>query len=422
MRRRLVLAFVSLTILVVVLYGVPRAFIRIEQTTDREQEQVDTSVVLLSRLVGAEEAAGRQVNQAELGGLLRPGEHVEYVAADGATISAGEAAGSEVGVEASAPVAGGGSLTLNFSQEALDERIRTALLPLITIGLGLVFLAWLLALLLARPLTRPFQELASLARRLGSGNFDLDVPRYEITEADEIGQALSSSARDLDQLIQRERNFAVHASHELRTPLTAARLRLEDLSLWPAASPEVSAEVEEVLAELTRLDTAVAALLERDRDHRVAAADEVDLGQHLTAAADRWRPALERQGRDLSIDVGRGLRARLSPASLTEILDALLGHATDEGEGAVAVAATATPEYLEIRVRDESRRPAGGEILLADPAAEVRSLPRAADLAAVAGGHLSTGNTDLTTFVLRLPRARYDNSPSQGQDGVEPGG
>ena len=98
---------------------------------------------------------------------------------------------------------------------------------------------------------------------LGSGRFDLDVPHYEVPEAEEVGQALLTSARSLDQLVQRERDFAVNASHELRTPLTAVRLHLEDLRMWTTTSPETSAELAVVLTELTRLDNAVAAFLGR---------------------------------------------------------------------------------------------------------------------------------------------------------------
>ncbi len=402
MRRRLVFAFVALTVLVVALYGVPRAFIRIDQVQYREQEQVDQSALLLAALVGAEQRAGEIVTEEMLLAGLRPGERVEYVDSDGSVVAAGDPAAREVGVEATAPVAGGGSLTLDYSQDALDERIQDALLPLLLIGLLLVGFAWLAARVLARRLARPFQDLAEHARALGSGRFDLDVPHYDVPEAEEIGQALRTSAHTLDQLVRRERDFAVRASHELRTPLTAALLRLEDLALWESTSPEVADELAEILHECKRMDLAVAALLERDRGQRTAATPELDLTALVLEAAERWRSRLAAAGRDLTTEAEQRLRARLPAVLLSETLDALLDHKLEYGEGDVSLVAARTADYLEVRVGDESRRTQGTELLHTGPNAS-STLPRAAELAASVGGHLTVGTGPSTSFLLRLP-------------------
>jgi signal transduction histidine kinase len=402
MGRRLVLTFVALTVLVVALYGIPRAFIRINQVHDREQEQVEQSALLLAGLVAAEEK-GDQVSTDLLEPLLRPGERVEYAAADGTVVTAGEPAGREVGVQATESVEGGGSLTLDYSQDAIDERVREAVLPLLLIGLLLVALAWLAALILARRLARPFQDLARHAHQLGSGRFDLDVPHYDIPEAEEVGRALLTSARSLDQLVRRERDFVVNASHELRTPLTAVRLHLEDLSMWRSTSPETSAELEVVLDELSRLDAAVANLLEKDRADRAATTEVVDVSALLSAAADRWRPVLSRRGRNLHTEVSDGLEARLPAAAVTDAVDSLVGHVLERGRGRVTLAAGRATEYLEVRVGDESRRTQGTEMLHANDASGPSSLPRAAGLAAALGGHLTVGTGPHTTFVLKLP-------------------
>jgi len=402
MRRRLVLTFVALTVLIVALYGIPRAIIRVDQVHDREQEQVDQSAALLAGLVAAELEAGDRITGETFRDLLRPGERLEYTAPDGTVVAAGEPAGQEVGVRATEPVAGGGFVTLGYSQEAIDQRVQAALSPLLFIGLLIVLLAWLAALVLAGRLARPFQDLAGHAHELGAGHFDLDVPHYDVPEAEEIGQALVTSARSLDQLVSRERDFAVNASHELRTPLTAVRLRLEDLSMWPTTSPEVTAELDAVLAELTRLDDAVAAFLEHDRADRAAATEEIDVSELLADAADRWRPLLTRAGRDLETDVEGTLRARVSAAAVTDVVDALFGHALEHGAGRVTLFAAQTSDYVEMRLGDESRRTQGTELLHAggDTGA---SLPRAAGLVAAFGGHLTVATGPHTTFLLKFP-------------------
>ncbi|QIK75801.1 HAMP domain-containing histidine kinase [Nocardioides piscis] len=400
MRRRLVVAFVALTVLVVTLYGVPRALIRADQIEEREQEQVEKSAQLLSALVESEFDSGRPVTDALLAPMLRSGERLEYVASDGATVAAGDPAGRDVAVTSTVSVPGGGSLTLDYSEEAIDERVQDALLPLLYIGLMLIALAWFAARALARRLSTPFQDLAEHARTLGSGRFDLDIPHYDIPEAEAVGQALSRSAHDLDVLVRREREFAVNASHELRTPLTAARLRLEGLVMWDATPPEVTAELEETLEELTRLDCAVASLLEQDRVGRSAGGVDMDIDALVTAVAGRWQSKLESKGRSMTIHSGEDCHTRLLRKPVEEVLDLLFGCTVDQGAGDVVVETTPSPAYVEVRFADQSPSPpdtaAAGSQTSSD-------LSRAVELAASVGGHLARGPGPSTSYVLRLP-------------------
>lgn len=416
MRRRLVVVFVTLTVLVVALYGIPRAVIRADQVRDRELEQVSQSALLIASLIGALESSDQVVTEEVLAAGIRPGERVEYLSAEGTVVSAGEPPGI-AGVESTVAVPTGGSLTLEYSRDAVNERVRDAVLPLLLIGLFVVVLAGFAALLLARRLTRPFLELADFAKSLGSGRFDLDVPRYDVPEADAVGQALVTSARNLDLLVTRERDFAVNASHELRTPLTAARLRLEDLALWPETPREVTAELAETLVELNRLDTAVTALLDRDRVERHAAAVDVDLSALINAAAERWRPLVVAQARRITLDVEGAFSARLVPGSADEMFDGLLEHLVTNGAGTVTLSIRRTPDYVEVRAGDESVRTQGTELLHLENAQSPTTLSKAAEWAASVGGHLTIGAGPTTCFLLKLPSSRHHGTASEQTQG-----
>lgn len=150
------------------------------------------------------------------------------------------------------------------------------------------------------------------------------------------------------------------------------------------------------------MDAAVAALLERDRAQR-ATADDVDLVRLVVAAAHRWRAPLDAQDRDLTVVTEGDLRARVEPGPVDEVLDVLLERVVEHGEGQVAVTATRTPDYLEVRVGDESRRTHGTEVLRPSDADPSSPLPRAAELAAALGGNLTVGAGATRSFVLRLP-------------------
>ena len=96
-------------------------------------------------------------------------------------------------------------------------------------GVALLLLASLLALLLARQLTRPLRRLAAALRRLADGDYN---SRVRIDSRDELG-LLGGHLNQLTQTLAaneqlRQRWFA-DVSHELRTPLAIVRGELEAL-------------------------------------------------------------------------------------------------------------------------------------------------------------------------------------------------
>lgn len=267
MRDRLVATLVGLTVAVVALYGIPRAYFVADLVHDNEVRKVTRSANLLAAVVAERQAAEGPVTESFLEPLLVEAETVEYVAPDGSVVRAGSlrASGSSDDLVESRPLPGGGQVTLRRSSALVDERVSAAVLPLVLLGVGLTVGAALVGFFFARRLTRPFGQLAVVADEIGRGNFDVDVPHYRVPEAEAIGEALRRGSAQLDELVRRERDFAVNASHELRSPITALRLGLEDLAMWPQTPPEVADELNSYLPELDRLSAAITQYLDAGR-------------------------------------------------------------------------------------------------------------------------------------------------------------
>src|ERR1700751_5426998 len=123
-------------------------------------------------------------------------------------------------------------------------------------------------MLQARRLTRPLEELASAADRLGSGDARPLGRRYGVPELDRLAEGLDGSARRITDLLSAERDFAADASHQLRTPLTALSMRLEEMIAAAGDSGVVREEGAAALAQTERLADVVSQLL--GRTHRPA--------------------------------------------------------------------------------------------------------------------------------------------------------
>ncbi|TWG91130.1 signal transduction histidine kinase [Nocardioides sp. J9] len=410
MRERLVIAFVGLTLAVIGLYGVPRAYFLADLVREQEWTTLDSTAAALEGLVEERRERGGDVDVELLEHGLTGADRVEYLPAQGEVLVAGGAEDADGGIEVVRDLPGGGALHLSVSGDTVASGVRKAITPLVLLGLVLGLGSALFGFALARRMSRPFQELAVHSRELGHGRFDIDVPSYRVPEAEAIGASLRGAASRLDALVRREREFAANASHQLRTPVTALRLGLEDLTLWPETAPEVRAELERGIAELDRLSAAIDELLDLARGRRLDDQEVVALDSLVLAAAVRWQTTLAADGRELVVDTDGTARTRAATGAVEQVLDVLVENARVHGSGAITVEARDAGTHLEIAVADEGTRTLGPDVFRRgvtsrDGAGHGIGLAVAADLAELCGGHLSLDTASPTTrFVMWLPR------------------
>ncbi len=407
MRERLVAAFVCLAVALVALYAIPRSYIIADDIRATEIRKIERSADLLAVLL-PERARNEAVTEEFLAGLINQAERIEYVRADGSVIAAGaELVPDPANIVFTRDLPDGMTVTLSRSADFVEARVAEELVSLVTLGLGLLVAAVAAGLFVATTMSRPFLKLADAARRLGDGDFDTDVPRFRIPEADGIGQALQSSSMALEAMLRREREFASNASHQLRTPLTALRLEIEDLTLRKDTPPELAGDLGRALHELDRLNGAVNDLLDLARNQRVAAATDVDLVSVTAAAVARWRVTADGLGRLLEADLPDSLPASVPKGPVQQILDVLIDNALKHGTGTVSVRAADAGTHLGITVTDDGQRPKGDIFHrhMSGGTGEGIGLALAGELAASIACHLGLDATPQTSFTLKLPKA-----------------
>lgn len=422
MRERLLLSFGTLMLVIIALYGIPRAYLLAEGVQEWETVQVEDAAELFEALI-PERAQNAEVTEAYLSDLLREAERIDYLDADGETIASAGAdlPEREDDIVVVRDLPQGQQLILSRSGTYVQGQIVDAVLPVAVIGVTLVTGAGVVCLLLARRLSRPFRELARTARQLGEGRFDIPEHQYRLPEAQQIGTALSESARQLQDMLDREREFAANASHQLRTPITALRLELEDLTYWPETSPEVAAELHNALGELDRLSTAVTELLDLARGQRLGAPVTVRLADLLQDCAHRWLRRAEMDGRALLVHAPAELTGVLHHGVVDQIFDVLIENAFSHGSGDVVLRAEDAGTHLRLSVADQGATPDRAGVFergISHGGGEGIGLAVAAELATAAGATLRLESGSTTCFMLRIPLAR---SPMPVMTGISSG-
>jgi signal transduction histidine kinase len=235
-----------------------------------------------------------------------------------------------------------------------DETERTWLVMAVFGALALS-IAGAVAWWQASRLAAPVAGVATLATRLGDGDFSGRLEPSGIPEIDGASDALNRTASRLGDLIARERAFTSDVSHQLNTPLTSLRLELESALLTPGI--DLTASIDSALLEVDRLQTTVATLLAVARDTMRAGTMTCDVAEVCDRVAARHEAGLAAAGRHLRVDIEPNLPPAQCPSDvLAEILTVLLDNAKVHGSGTVTIAARRAGPGVVVDVTDEGGR------------------------------------------------------------------
>jgi two-component system sensor histidine kinase BaeS len=174
---------------------------------------------------------------------------------------------------------------------------------------------------LARRLTRPLREAQEATRRIAAGDLAVRVPEDEGDGAELAGLArsINAMAESLERSRGTERQFLLSVSHDLRTPLTSIRGFGEALAEGKAPDPAHAGTV--ITAEARRLERLVGDLLELAKlDARRFSLDirATDVAEVVSDTTEGFRPAAERAGVVLNVDLGPGPSGQPSPRAAAD--------------------------------------------------------------------------------------------------------
>jgi signal transduction histidine kinase len=237
----------------------------------------------------------------------------------------------------------------DIPRRLMREGVARARLVLLGLGLVLIALSLAVADRLARALTRPISEQATVAHRLAAGDLSARVRPGGPEEVRAVGVALNLLAARIGELLAHERESVADLSHRLRTPITALRLGVDSLPDGPDRDA-LRGSVDELTRQVDAL------IQEARRTEREGVAARCDAREVVAERVAFWQPLAEDQARELLCDLPAGLLAvRASASDLEAALDALLGNVfahTPEG-GALQVRLRAVEGAAVLEVIDE---------------------------------------------------------------------
>ena len=351
MQRRLLVSTLAVAVVAVLLFGIPLGFVLGHQQYNDAKAELIKEANNLAQSLQTRAANGLPVPVKQYAGRL-PDRYVVVTENNGKPIHTG------VRPPKGERVSGSGSrgdvvVTVWTNASYVTNRVYGAELQTGGLALLAVTVAVVLALLQARRLARPMQELARAADRLGSGAARPLGRRYGIQELDRVAEGLDGSAQRITDLLSAERDFAIDASHQLRTPLTALSMRLEEMIAAADYPDVVREEGAAALAQTERLTDVVSQLLGQAGRSIARAPSLASVDEIVPQQVVEWEPAFRRVNRKLEVTGDKGLYAYATPGGASQVIATLLDNALVHGAGAVTIRTSKTRRSVVIEVRDE---------------------------------------------------------------------
>jgi len=320
-------------------------------------------------------------------------------------------------------------LTVGFRQRAEEAQRRADVghrgeviwhLSLVVLAAG--FAAGV-GVYLTRAIARPLADLRAGAERLARGELGTRIAVPPDRDLGSLAIAFNTMAAELarrqEQLVASEKlasvgRIAAGIAHEINNPLAVIVGHARLLERHP--DPGVADDARRVGLEAERCREIVQGLLDLARPTRLAWG-EVELAELVADVAE----ALTRAGTPCVVEVSGGApTVPADPRKLRQIVWNLLRNAAEAAPGeAIAVALSAGPEVLEMRVSDPG--PGIDEAIIGQlfepfqttkPEGTGLGLAVSRALARAHGGELTLHAQRPTTFRLTLPATRGE-PPSQ---------
>lgn len=250
-----------------------------------------------------------------------------------------------------------GVVRFSNPQSVVDDKVNDSLLGIALAGLFTVVAGIALAIPIALRIAQPITRLRKNADALARGEFDVRASTDEgPKEIRELAAAFNTMSSRLGLMMKGQREFNGAVSHQLRTPLTALRLRLEYLQRnISSENLDVKDAVEASQDEVDRLQEIIEQLLNLARmESGVIPQVKVNVFEVVTQRLEMWAPLAEERDVQIVANVESGIFCKMIDGGLDQILDNYIDNALGVSEAGqiITIRGYETARQIVVEVQD----------------------------------------------------------------------
>ncbi|MCB0325535.1 MAG: HAMP domain-containing protein, partial [Bdellovibrionales bacterium] len=215
----------------------------------------------------------------------------------------------------------------------LEQYLQQTFYRLFGAALVVTMLVVALSFVLYRRITPPLREIRLGAHRYARGQFDRELPDYQIREISELAAAMNKMGKQLKHLEEVRRDFVANVSHELKTPITSIKGFVETLLEGAMEDRDDLARFLHIISRQSERLTAIIedlltlARLESEQREDLLLLQEQNVKAALDSAADICRSQAESKGISLELQCDQKLTAIFDRSLLEQAVMNLVDNA-----------------------------------------------------------------------------------------------
>jgi signal transduction histidine kinase len=201
------------------------------------------------------------------------------------------------------PLTSGDSVALLMSSmiSPVDATVTTLRYQLILITGIMLILSILLALIIARRVSKPIEDINQSAKRLAQGDYKTQFSGTGFQEIVELSDTLNATAIELSKVESLRRELMANISHDLRTPLSLIYSHAEMMHDFPdEVTPEQTQVIMDETQRLSSLVNDVLDISKLESGIQKLNPSVYNLTQSLNATITRLKQLIKNEGYELS--------------------------------------------------------------------------------------------------------------------------
>ena len=250
---------------------------------------------------------------------------------------------------------GGRAVIIRAIITPVDATVTTLRYQLYVISGIMLLFSIILAIVIAKRVSRPIEEISKSAQLLAKGNYDTRFTGKGFAEIVALSDTMNMTAVELGRVENLRRELLANVSHDLRTPLALIYSYAELMNDFPdEITPEQTKTILKETSRLTSLVNDVLDISKLESDMEQLNITGFNLTRNISDTVEQTGELLKNDGFEIVFSHGEDVYVRADEVKIGRAFYNLLINAVNySGDSrAVSVAQTVSADCVRISVQD----------------------------------------------------------------------
>ncbi|MBR3841076.1 MAG: HAMP domain-containing histidine kinase [Erysipelotrichales bacterium] len=246
-------------------------------------------------------------------------------------------------------------MVLNTSISPVDATVNTIKIQLMVLSVLLVILAFILAMIMYKRISKPIMEINDSAKELAKGNYDITFNGGGYLEISELSNTLNYASHELNKVETLRQELIANISHDLRTPLTMISGYAEVMRDLPNENNSENAQI--IIDEAARLTSLVNDVLDLSKlqsGTQELQIEEYDITSSISRILERFKKFTSKDGYVIEYNYDEHIYIEADELRISQVVYNLINNAlTYTGDDkTIIVNQKVINDYVRIEVCD----------------------------------------------------------------------